>query len=140
MAPVLCCVVWGLPEEADCARLIGGLNQQLLSACKPTAAQSAWCAQPTKQQAPLGDRQVFTSLLEQGGFDHMDLRQVESVIFVTPVLTPESPLFDPCVESIIMGALVQSPCDQALISGAGRRHLTLTLAVAVHPADTMRIP
>lgn len=69
--------MWGLPEETDCARLVMGANQQLLTPPDKSSQES------NKPSIPnLGDRQNFTSLLERGGFDHIDIRQVESPILV----------------------------------------------------------
>ena len=68
-----CCAVWGLPEETDCARLVGGVNQQLLN---PLSASTPWCLrESSKPSIPtLGNREVFTSLLEQGSFVQINLR------------------------------------------------------------------
>ena len=73
-----CCVVWGLPEETDCARLVGGVNQQLLN---PTGVSN----QPSnKPSVPtLGNRQVFKTLLEQGSFDQIGIRYIDSNLLAT---------------------------------------------------------
>lgn len=73
-----CCVVWGLPEETDCARLVGGVNQMLLSPDVVSNQQSSKASIPT-----LGNRQVLTSLLEQGNFDQINIRFVESTHLMT---------------------------------------------------------
>ena len=67
-----CCVVWGLPEETDCARLVGGVNRQLLSSPATAGQDSNKPLIPT-----LGNREHFKSLLEQGGFDQLNIRQVD---------------------------------------------------------------
>lgn len=66
-----CYVVWGLPEETDCARLVGGVNQQLLSSPGTSSQERNKPLVPT-----LGNREHFQSLLEQGGFDQLSIRQV----------------------------------------------------------------
>ncbi len=59
---------WGLPEQTDCATLVGSVNKQLLAS--PNTGEAKQHPAPSM----LGDRQHFTSLLEQGGFDQINLR------------------------------------------------------------------
>ncbi|KAL3152771.1 hypothetical protein ABBQ38_012359 [Trebouxia sp. C0009 RCD-2024] len=66
--------VWGLPEETDCARLVGGVNQQLLSSPGTSSQERNKPLVPT-----LGNREHFQSLLEQGGFDQLSIRQFNCV-------------------------------------------------------------
>ena len=59
----------------DCASLVGGVNYKLLN---PTDISN----QPSRKPSipTLGNRRVFASLLEQGSFEKMEIRFVESTL------------------------------------------------------------